>query len=240
MTAAPAAALALYELRRLGGVGVSMPPLVLLLFGMMAGLSGLLGAGDAQVARLLIAALELGLPLAAGMVAASVAADDRARDLQLALETSYRTTLARRLGVLVAWVSPWALAWSFGLWIPGYWGLWVPEPAPLGGLVWAAPLLWFVAAGATLALLLGGRTTSGTLLGGIWVLENLFREALRSREWLWPEFLWPEFLFATTYAPGAEFWLANRLALVGTAVLLGLAAWLLASRIESLSRGGEA
>ena len=235
MTAAPATALALYELRRLGVAGLSTPPLVLLLFGMMAGLSGLLGAGDMQVARLLAAALELGLPLGTGVVAASVAADDPARDLQLALKTSYRTTLARRLGALVAWASVWALAWSFGLRISGYWGLWVPEPLLLGVFVWAAPLLWCVAAGVALALMLGGRSTSGTLLGGIWVLENLSREAFRSREWLRPEFL-----FATTYAPGADFWLANRLALVGTAMLLGFGAWLLASRTESLSRGGEA
>ena len=235
MTVAPATALALYEVRRLGVAGLSTPPLVLLLFGMMAGLWGLLGAGDVQVARLLTAALELGLPLAAGVVAASVTADDPARDLQLALKTSYRTTLARRLGALVAWASLWALAWSFGLRISGYWGLWVPEPLLLGGLVWAAPLLWFVAAGTALALLLGGRNTSGALLGGLWAFENLSRGSFLTSEWLRPEFL-----FATIYAPGADFWLVNRLALVGTALLLGFGAWLLASRTESLSRGGVA
>ena len=235
MTAAPVTVLAFYELRRLGAAGLVTPPLVLLLFGMVAGLSGLLGAEGMQVARLLVAALELGLPLAVGVVAASVTADDPARGLQLALKTSYRTTLARRLGVLVAWASLWASAWSVGLRISGYWGLWVSEPLLLGGLVWAAPLLWFVAAGTALALLLGGRSTSGALLGGLWVLENLSREAFRSREWLRPGFL-----FATTYAPGADFWLANRLALVGTALLLGFGAWLLASRTESLSRGGVA
>ena len=235
MTAAPALALALYELRRLGAAGLATPPLVLLLFGGMAGLSGLLGAADAQVARLLVAALELGLPLAAGVVAASVAADDPARDLQLALKTSYRTTLARRLGVLVAWASLWALACSFGLRVTGFWELWVPEPLLSGMLVWAAPLLWFVAAGAALALLLGGRNTSGALLGGLWAFENLFRETFLLREWLRLEFL-----FATTYAPGAGFWLANRLALAATALLLELGAWTLASRTESLSKGGEA
>ena len=234
MTAAPVATLARYELRRLGVAGLATPPLVLIIFGGMAVLSGLLGAGDAQVARLLVAALELGLPLAVGVVAASVAADDSARDLQLALKTAYRTTLARRLGALVAWAALWALAWSFGLRASGYWKLWVSEPAPLGGLVWAAPLLWFVAAGAVLALLLGGRNASGAILGGLWVFENLLRESFLARDWLRPEFL-----FATTYAPGADFWLANRLALVGTALLLGAVVWALASRTESLSRGGE-
>lgn len=234
MTAAPATALSLYELRRLGAAGLATPPLVLALFGGMAGLSGFLGAGDAQVARMLVAAIELGLPLAAGVVAASLAADDPARDLQLTLVTSYRTTLARRIGALLAWTSSWALAWSFGLQISGYWELWVPEPLLLGVLVWAAPLLWSVAAGAALALLLDGRNTSGALLGGLWALENLYRGAFLAKEWLRPEFL-----FITIYAPGADFWFTNRLALAGTALLLGFGAWLLASRTESLSRRGE-
>lgn len=224
-----------YELRLLGKVGLATPALVLLLFGGMAGLMAYLGVNEAQVARVLIAALELGLPLAAGVVAATIASDDPAIDLQLSLKTRYRRTLVRRLVVLALWTALIAFLWTSALHLSGLWELWVPEALLVSQLVWLSPLLWFVAAGAALALLLGSRSTSGAFLGGLWAFENLMRGLFLTKEWLRPEFL-----FATTYAAGAPFWLTNRLALISTALLMGAVVWVLSSRTESLAKGGEA
>ncbi|QIN84526.1 hypothetical protein GBA63_19160 [Rubrobacter tropicus] len=227
--------LARYELRLLGRFGLATPVLALLLFGGMALLMAFLGANDGQVARVLVAALELGLPLAAGVIAATIVNDDPAIGLQLSLKTRYPRTLVRRLVVLTLWTALIAFLWTSSLHLSGLWEFWVPEPFLVGQLVWLSPLLWFVAAGALLALLLGGRATSGAIIGGLWAFENLMRGLFLTKEWLRPEFL-----FATTYAAGADFWLTNRLALISTALVMGAVVWVLSSRIESLAKGGEA
>lgn len=230
-----AAQLIRYELRRLGWIGLLTPALVASLFCGLALLMTLGGADEAQVARILVAGLELGLPLAAGVVAAGIAAEEPAMDLQLALLTRYRTTLLRRLALLVAWTSLFAFAWSVALEISGLWSLWMPEPFLVGQLVWVSPLLWFVAVGTAVALILGGHSVSEALLGGLWTFEILFRDLFLEKDWLRPEFL-----FATTYTPDAEYWLSNRLALISTALVVGLAVWLLSSRTELMAKGSEA
>lgn len=223
-----------YELRGLRWTALAMPAGVLLGFASLAGLMHLLGAADQQVARMLVAAIEAGLPLAAGVAVAGIAVDDPAIALQLTLPTSYRTTLARRFALLVAWTGSWAVGWTAVLHLTGLWGRWAPEPFLLGQLVWLAPLLWLVAAGATLALLSGSRAAAGAILGGLWVIEHLFRELFLTSEWLRLAFL-----FATIYAPGTNFWLSNRVALIGAAVVLAIGARLLSSNTELLARGGE-
>lgn len=230
-----AAQLIRYELRRLGWIGLLTPALVASLFCGLALLMTLGGVEKAQVSRILVAGLELGLPLAAGVVAAGIVAEEPAMDLQLALFTRYRTTLLRRLALLVAWTSLFAFAWSVALEISGLWSLWMPEPFLVGQLVWVSPLLWFVAVGTAVALILGGHSVSGALLGGLWTFEILFRDLFLEKDWLRPEFL-----FATTYTPDAEYWLSNRLALISTALVVGLAVWLLSSRTELMAKGSEA
>lgn len=232
MTAA--VGLARYELRLLGHAGLGMPVAVLAVFGALAGLSRFLGASDETLARLLVAALEIGLPLGSGVAAAGIAADDPAVGLQLALGTRYRVTVARRLGLLVLWCSVLAVASTFVLHLAGLWSLWVPENLLAGQLVWLSPLLWYVAAGVLLSLLTRSRTASGAILGGVWTAGLLFRWDFLVREWL--QLLYP---FATVFAPGADFWLANRGALVALALTLGAVAWTLASDLERLSRGDE-
>ena len=229
------AQLARYEMRRLGWMGLATPAVVAFLFCGMALLMTLVGADEARVARVLVAGLELGLPLAAGVVAAGIAADEPAIDLQLALFTRYRTTLLRRLALLVAWTALFAFTWSVDLRLSGLWSVWVPENFLVGQLVWVSPLLWFVTVGAAAALVFGGRSVSGALLGGLWTFEILFRDLFISKEWLRHEFL-----FATIFAPGADYWLPNRLVLISTALVVGLAVWLLSSRTEALAKGGEA
>jgi hypothetical protein len=207
----------------------------LLLFGCLALLTNFLGADGGRVARVLVAASELGLPLAAGVGAAGVVTVDPATNIQLALKTSYRRTLGRRIAVLATWTSGWALLYTFALHLAGLWGLWVPEAFLVGQLVWISPVLWFVAAGALLAILTRGGALAASLLGGLWIFENLSYEPFLAREWLRPLFL-----FTTVYAPGAPFWLANRVALVAGALIMGALAWAVASRVESAAGGNEA
>lgn len=224
-----------HELRLLGATSLATPVIVLALFGGMAALMDLLGVKDAQVARMLVAPLEMGLPLAAGILAANIAADDPAMDLQLALKVPYRRTLARRLVLLGLWTAVPALLWTAALHLAGVWKLWAPGTFPAAQLVWLSPLLWFIAAGALLALVLGGRSGAWAVLAGVWVLENLFRDQFRSGGWLQQEFL-----FATTYAPDAAFWPSNRLVLLLTALLMGAVVWSLSSNTDLLAKGGEA
>lgn len=210
-----------------------MPGVVALIVSLIAALMALRGRETGEVARALTAGLELGLPLAAGLVAAQVAGDEPALDLQLSLRTRYSTTLARRLALLIAWTALAALLWASSLRLAGLWE--VPGSFLTGQLSWLSPLLWFVAAGAVLALAFRGRTASSAILGGLWVFENsVGRELFLSREWLRPFFL-----FATTHEPGEAYWLGNRIALLGMAVALALCVPVLLKG-EALASGGEA
>lgn len=224
-----------HELKLLGRVNLATPTLALLLFGGMAFLMSLLGTDGAPVARMLVAALELGLPLAAGILAANITVGDPAMDLQLALKVPYRRTLTRRLVVLLLGTALPAFLWTSALHLTGLWKLWVPEPFLVGQLVWLSPLLWFVTAGALLALSLGGCSGAWAILAGLWTVENLFRDQFRGGGWFQQEFL-----FATTYAPGADFWLSNRLVLILTALIMGAVVWILSSNTDLLAKGGEA
>lgn len=219
-----------YEARRLGRSGLGLPVLVGLLFAALAAAMVFAGAEERQVARVLVAYLEMGLPLAAGLAAATVISDEPAVDLQLALLTRYRTTVLRRLGTLVLWASLLALLWSAFLSFSGLWKLWVPENFVAGQLVWLSPLLWCVAAGALLSLVLG-RTAAGAILGGLWLFEGFVYVLFIAKEWLRPVFL-----FATVYAPGVEWWLENRLALIGISFVF-VAVLVVVLRSESVTKG---
>lgn len=222
-----------YEGRRLGPMGLAMPPLVLALFVGGAGLMAAGGEPSRRIGRLLVAGLELGLPLAAGFVAATLVSHDVAVEVQLTLPTRYRATLIRRLALLTGWTGAIAVAASVAMLAGGLWV--VPGSFLLGQLAWFAPLVWFVAVGAALALLFRGRAASAGILAGVWVVQNLFAGIFAEARWGQP---W--FLFATTHVPGADFWLANRLALIGAAGLLVCGAWWLLHGEEALLMGGEA
>lgn len=222
-----------YELRRLGLVGLLLPVLIALPFAGFGFLMHLSSTESWQISRMLAAYLEAGLPLAAGLAAATVVADDPAVDLQLSLETRYRTTVFRRLGTLFWLCALCAFSWASVMWLAGLWEPWVPEPFLRGQLVWLSPLLFFVAAGAVLALLFRSRTAAGAVLGGLWLVEQVVAGYFLSKDWLRPLYL-----FATLRAPGADFWLENRFALIGAALALLLLFWML-FRSESLVLGGE-
>jgi hypothetical protein len=212
-----------------------MPLLVLVPFVGLALLLAADGSSARQIARLLGAALELGLPLAAGFAAAMIAARDAAIELQLSTRTRYRTTLLRRLLLLTLWTGSIAFG-AAGIFAAI--GLWAgPHPFLLGQLAWLAPLLWFVAAGALVARFSGSGALGGVVVGVVWVLQNAPWGVLLFLSHGW---LRPFFLFATTHAADEDFWLANRLTVATTALALGLALSLVLRNTDRFLDGGDA
>lgn len=106
-------------------------------------------------------------------------------------------------------------------------------------LVWLAPLSCFVALGTVLALLFG-RRLSILLLLGVWVLQHLFALllvggfALFLSAFPWAEgvayWVRPLLAFATTHGGYADYWAANRAALLALALVLLAFGWWLAAR----------
>lgn len=223
-----------YELRRLGKIGLVMPVLVALGFVGIAAAMALTGAGTEQVARQLTSGLEIALPLVAGLAAAFVVADEPALDLHLTFLTRYRTTVLRRLGLVVGWTALVAIVWASALRVLGLWA-W-QGPFLLLQLGWLAPLLWYVSFGVLLALLLGSRMASGAILAGVWLFQYLLGGLLEFN--YWTSLLLD--LYATTYELpffGIEQWLDNRLALIATSLLMTLGAALILRSNETLVRG---
>jgi hypothetical protein len=232
-----------YELRLMGKQVIATPVCILLVSILLI---GILRLSQTKMIAVFSACLEMFLPLAAGVFVVMLCGHDSAVELQLTLPTPYRRTVFSRSGLIVGWtalvalissgiissfrlakVLPFELAWPPLLqWLTGQ-------------LLWLAPLLWFVAIGLFLALLLRSRVASIALLGGIWVTENIMYGLLIGTTWLHPVFL-----FATTLTPLAtlsSFWLTNRSELIGTALLFLLIGWFQLHDTEALLQkpGGE-
>lgn len=223
-----------YECRLLGA-SVFLTPCLIMLVGVMLAL--ILHLSHTRLVGLLTACLEMFLPLAAGIFVATLCGHDPAMELQLTFPAHYRSTVAYRLTIIALWTACVAIISSLVLaWVglektqqlaPGLspvlqWGT--------AQLTWLAPLLWFVAIGLCLALLLRSRAASSALLGGIWIAENLMYGLIISTSWLHPVFL-----FAVTLTPPpvlSTFWLVNRSELIGMALLFLLIGWLQLSQTE--------
>jgi hypothetical protein len=201
-------------------------------------LAVILRLSQTKMISLFTACLEMFLPLVAGVFVSAVCGHDPAIELQLTLPTLYRRTIMYRLGIIAGWTLCVALIANLLLrWVGLEKVLPIATSWPLLlqwatiQLTWLAPLLWFVAIGLFLALLLRSRAASSALLGGIWVAENLMYGLLISTTWLHPVFL-----FATTLTPLpvlSTFWLANRFELVGTALVFLLIGWFQLHHIEA-------
>ena len=225
-----------YELRVVGLRSLAVP---LVIVGLFAGLTGLFSllirsADHAIIEDMLTAGLEAGLSLGAGLIAATVTAQEPALEVQLALPVPYRFTAMRRLLVIIMWTAcvGGLLALLLHTLAP-----WMLKASSLGSsqLFWLAPLLWFVGVGALGALLLRSRAASGALLGGIWIAQLLFANFFSTHSWTRP---W--FLFATLYGSSrADFWLANRVELLGTALAFLIAIWLFLRNSEWRLRAEE-
>lgn len=224
-----------YEIRLLGKPPFLTPCLLMIMATILA---GLLHLGHFRTASLFTACLEMFLPLAAGIFVATLCGHDPVVELQLTLPASYRRTILYRLAIIGIWtaciaiISNMLLEWDKlekALPLASSWPLVVQWGAIQ--LIWLAPLLWFVAIGLFLALLLRSRAASIALLGGIWVAELLMYGLLISTTWLHPVFL-----FATTVTPFpalSTFWFVNRIELIGTAALFLLIAWLQLQQTEA-------
>lgn len=207
-----------YEIRILGRALFLIPVALALAF---AGMTVMLFVGSVVhsfIAQLLIAALEACLPLAAGLILSTVAVQDASLELLLTLKTSYRAIAFLRFMLILGWTLLVELLATLALYafLP-----WTIAKTPLvGQLTWLAPSLWLAGAGILLALLLRSRTSSGAILGCLWLVQMVFHGYFAQNGWTQP---W--FLFATLFTPSAQFWPANRLELIAGALVLLAAAW---------------
>jgi hypothetical protein len=233
-----------YEARLPGRFALLVPCLIPLVGALFV---VLLRLGQSKTANLFSACLEMFLPLAAGILVAAISGYDPALELQLSLPAFYRRTVVYRLGLIGVWTACVALLASICLQWTGFAKTLPLEPFwpqivqfVVRQFLWFAPLLWFLAIGLFLALLLRSRSASIALLGGIWVAENIMYGLLIDTPWLHPVFL-----FAGTLTPIsvlAAFWLTNRLELIATAGVFLLIGWLQLRQTEALlqkTQGGE-
>ena len=237
-----------YELQIVGKWVLLIPLLVMGCFALLAAILTILHVDHLRIAQVLTASLEMILPLVAGLLAATVVSHDAAIELQLTLSSKYRSEAKRsayqftallRIGLIAGWMACVALFSSVFIYHLKYWRIpaqlstWHVLPQFLvGQLTWIAPLLWFVAAGFCLALLIRSRSASGAILGGIWIVEAIFYGYFALIAWLKPFFLFP-----TTLAPGIDFWLPNRLGLLSIALAFLVTGWLLLYNTEALLQG---
>lgn len=224
-----------YELRVLGIDAIGLPIIVAAIYLGFTIIVGLRSGGTPayvqfQMGRGFLALLENGLPLAGGLIAAFAMSQNPALELHLTLPTSYRRVATVRLALIVGWTALFtgvvaALIGATGYWLTFQQTLSVAQSA----LLWLAPLLWFIAAGAALALLLRSRAASGASLAVIWVAMFIFKP-----QFLSDTILQNVYLFLTEQAGTPSYWLTNRLILLALALaLFGLAIWLL-GRNEAL------
>jgi hypothetical protein len=228
-----------YELRIMGKWVLLIPPLIMLGFAFVAVLSTIMHVDHLRISQVLTASLEMVLPLAAGLVVATIISHDAAIELQLTMPEMYRVTALSRLSLIIAWTGCIALLSSVFIYHLRFWRVplqvdaWKVLPQFLiGQLMWIAPLIWFVAVGLCLALLIRSRSASSAILGGIWTIEAIFYGYFAATDWLKPAFLFP-----TTLAPAINFWLLNRFELLGTALAFLLISWFLLRNTEQLLQG---
>jgi hypothetical protein len=214
-----------YEVRRAGWTALLTPPVATAALVLLA----LLDGGGAED-RNLLAALEMALPLAAGVGAASLVGRDQAVELQLTMPTSYRSTLLRRLTVTLGWTALLAVLVVGVLVTAG----WLPEDRDVrsGQLIWLAPTVWLGGLGFLAGAAFRSPAAAAGLVTTWWIVQQVFPGLLQGRDWSRPLFL-----FATTRGAAPEDWTANRLTLVTTAAVLGGLGWLLLGRVERLLRG---
>ncbi|MCC5581322.1 hypothetical protein IMZ11_37530 [Microtetraspora sp. AC03309] len=223
-----------HELRRAGPATLVGPPALVLLMAVLAIFGARLGSRESNTAFMLLASLEMAIPLMTGMAAASSLGRDHAVELQLTMPVGYRSTLLRRLAVTVGWTGLCALAGSALLAVGGWWELVPGAPRGLAvQLTWLAPALWLAALGLLASAAFGGTVAATTTVAFVWVAEQVFAGPLQASL---PSRLL--YLFATTRGTVPDDWTANRIVLLCTAIPLVAAAWLLLGHAERVL-GGE-
>ena len=214
--------------------------------GLIAALQRVHGENPAHV---LLAGIEMLLPIAAGVMVAATVAHDDALELHLTTPRPYDRTTMLRLLVIAGWT---ALLAALATAAVARLGLLREPPfarlvsplarVPLTELVWLAPLLWLVGAGLCLGMLTKSRTAGGALLGGIWLLDILSTGVIAQTSWLRPFLLFPATLViypasAVSRADFDTYWLNTRFGLLAMALALLPLGWLLLRNSEALLKG---
>jgi hypothetical protein len=230
-----------YEARALGTRTIGLPLLAVAIFVGASWLAaynvqatgGAVARAHHDVALGLLLLLEFGLPPVAGIAAAYLVSGNPAVELHLTVRRSYAATTLLRLGLLTLWTIAVCAATSAIVRQAGYWL--APQPAPLDLLIWLAPLLWFICAGAMFTLLLRSPVAAGAILGMIWLGELYFRGQILEIVYLRNAYL---FLTLETLpsgvAPDAAWWAQSRLILLAMAAVFLLIFAALLRRNEAL------
>jgi hypothetical protein len=192
-----------------------------------------LGVLFGSTARLVVAGIETGVPLAAGLTTASLLAAEPALELQLAMRGGVRPAILMRAGAVFAWSALCSAGALLLAQLSGVLGDHLPSVGPaLVQLLWLAPLAGFTVAGVLLAVSFRSRAMASGALMTFWVAGHSFHDVFASSPLLraWYPFL-------TVYAGDAPDWVATRLTLLVMAAIslavaaawLGAGEWLLAT-----------
>ncbi|WP_283133432.1 hypothetical protein [Rhizohabitans arisaemae] len=224
-----------HELRRAGPAALLAAPILATLTSLFAVFSTELGTRDGVTEWFLLGAVEMGIPLVAGMAAASLLGQDRALELQLTFPRRYRGTVLRRLTVAFGAVAGSSLICSAVLLAAGWRNLSPDYPASLTGqLTWLAPTLWLAALGLFAAAVLRSTAGATTVVAFVWGLQQLTTAILQENHVT--RLL---YLFDTTRGTVPEDWLWNRFTLLATALPLLAVAWYLLGDTEWVKGGGS-
>ncbi len=217
-----------YEARRAGWAALLGPPIAVAL-GIAAALANPL-PGDTTTARILLGALEMAIPLAAGVACASLVGRDPAVELQLTAPTPYRVTLLRRMAVTLGWAAVVAALMAAVLIATGWWARWPANHGALAGqLTWVAPTLGLGGAGFAAGAVFRSPAAAGALVTTLWAIQQFFGDL--AQQHLPGRLL---YLFATTRGAVPGDWTANRLALLGAAAAFVALALVVLGRSERL------
>ncbi|MEV6303256.1 hypothetical protein AB0M02_27855 [Actinoplanes sp. NPDC051861] len=200
-----------YEARRAGWAALLGPPLAVAL-GVVAAWANPL-PGETTTARILLGALEMAIPLAAGVACGSLTGRDPAVEIQLTAATSYRATLLRRMAVTLAWTAVIAVLTAAVLIATGWWARWPENHGPVAGqLTWLAPTLGLSGLGFAAGAVFRSPAAAGALVTTVWALQQFFGDAAQQN--VAGRLL---YLFATTRGAVPGDWAANRLTLLAVA-----------------------
>ncbi len=217
-----------YELRLLGKPVFLTPLLVVAGFVLLLALVNR-DVSLTTIARSMGASLEVLLPMAAGVIVATVATHDPALELQLTMPHKYHRTANARFLCILLWSAVIALLTSFFLAQFGYlrqidqiahWSQ--PWQFLVWQLTWLSSMLWLVALGLVLSLLVRSRSASGALICALSIGEIVFHSSMGQNPLLFLVYLFP-----LTFSPDTSYWLFNRIELLGTAMVLLMIAWFL-------------
>ncbi len=222
-----------YEVRRAGWTALLGPPLAVALGTSLALADP--ASSDVDTARVLLGALEMALPLAAGVGCASLVGSDPATEVQLTVPTPYRFTLLRRLVVTLGWAAVIAASTAAVLIATGWWHRWPANHGAFAGqLTWLAPTLGLGAVGFAAGAVFRGPAGAGAVVASLWMFQQIFAGLAQEH---YPARLL--YLFATTRGAVPGDWAANRLALVGMAAALIALALVVLGRAERLIGEGD-